>query len=67
MIAHLEFECGFETCASEPGKFCRFLSKAEYYPSHRACIAFDEFVRIFEGEPQRCPQCLAECGKGEEP
>ena len=65
MKATIQFECGETTCASEPGKFCRFL-RTELCGTKWMCNAFEEPLRedLEDGWLQRCSQCLAEC-KGE--
>jgi hypothetical protein len=68
MIATIKFTCGETTCASEPGKFCRFL-RTRHYGQDNLCHAFfePEFGAVQledkDGWVLRCPQCLAECGK----
>ena len=55
------FECGDTTCASEPGKFCKFLLTkwGEYF----YCSLFDRHS-IYEDEALgwllRCPPCMKE-------
>ena len=64
MNATITFECGETTCASEPGKFCRFLRLARI-GTLPMCNLYE--VELAEDDGywlQRCPQCLAEC-KGE--
>ena len=55
----LDIECGENTCASEPGKFCRLLT---YYSSGKAiCYIFGEVRDHSEdglGWIQRHPDCL---------
>jgi len=65
MKTAITFTCGPETCASEPGKFCRFMTILG--PVGRE----DGICNVFKlglghnknGEIQRCPQCLKECGR----
>ena len=63
MIATIKFECGETTCASEPGKFCRFLIPGGPYCKLFVCGLQYKYPT---GEFQRCEQCLEECGKEEE-
>ena len=50
-----EIECGEKTCASEPGKFCRFFN-----PSLNGKDSCYLFGRVFESDGwiQRHPDCL---------
>jgi hypothetical protein len=60
---HLNIECGAKTCASEPGKFCRFLG-AESFGTKPVCMLFPHEDQSFTplssigGWRQRCPECL---------
>ena len=61
----IKVECGLETCASEPGKFCSYMGSVKFgqvsvcrlFPS-----AEDSYTVLTEDEPggwvQRCPECL---------
>lgn len=63
----VEIDCGDTTCASEPGKFCRFMGTSKF-GSIFHCMLFRDLtvwrgpdeVRLEEkdGWLQRCPQCL---------
>lgn len=65
MKLNLTIECGTTTCASEPGKFCRFVQTTTF-GQHYLCGAFRDasgsFVDLFDkdGYLQRCKQCLEE-------
>lgn len=53
----IEAMCGKETCASAPGKFCRFL----YFwrmGSIPHCGAFSRDLLEFDGQVMRCEACL---------
>jgi len=60
----IEIECGEKTCASEPGKFCPFMSTRRY-GTEWVCALFPDDKSFFtklkdEGEwIQRCDECLA--------
>lgn len=63
----IEIECGETTCASEPGKFCKYLARMSF-GRIPVCTFFSNeiagFTRLYEDEPngwlRRCPQCLKE-------
>lgn len=62
----IEIECGDLTCASEPGKFCRWADRRSFgrkpictlFPDPTETRAYTELVYV-DGWLQRCPQCLA--------
>jgi hypothetical protein len=54
----LSYECGETTCATEPGKFCRFLG-AIHFGQVPVCMLFDNReLQEKEGWTQRCEECL---------
>jgi hypothetical protein len=63
----LEIECGETTCASEPGRFCRFLGRQKF-GSISVCMLFpdpdgqgsDTTLRDQDGWIRRCPACMNE-------
>lgn len=67
-----EIECGKETCAKEPGKFCRFLNSTGY-GAFWHCYLFSKYVdprgncledlEEKDGWVQRHPECLKNCGE----
>jgi hypothetical protein len=70
----LEIECGEKTCASEPGKFCKWLRTARF-GSIWTCQIFCECGTILDGKIypdsleekdgwiQRHPECLKNCSQ----
>lgn len=62
--ARIEYECGAHTCASEPGKFCRFLGARRFgtiylctlYPSEKASYTV---LEVEGGWLQRCNACIS--------
>jgi hypothetical protein len=60
---NIEIECGGNTCASEPGKFCRFLGTT-HFGTRPVCRLFptpeDSHASLKEkdGWVQRCKACL---------
>jgi hypothetical protein len=63
-IIRLETECGERTCASTPGKFCRFV-KSKNFGTEFVCILFDRKLFDEGGWLQRCGECLEEFGTQE--
>lgn len=61
MKRSIEFECGGTTCASEPGKFCRFLDMGRW-GAHPHCTAFNHPLFTdgdgLSGWLQRCEPCM---------
>lgn len=63
VVIKLEIECGETTCASEPGKFCRFVG-AMRFGTIPICLLFPDrespHTRLEDkdGWLQRCPQCM---------
>jgi len=58
MISTLTFEHGQATCASEPGKFCRFFGTSGFGTRY-VCTLFDNAPLHSQGGwVQRCPECL---------
>jgi len=60
----ITIECGETTCASEPGKFCKFLG-TKSYGTKSVCMFFrdegDDEIILYDspdGWVRRCPQCL---------
>jgi hypothetical protein len=53
----LSFQCGELTCASEPGKFCRFIG-SKSFGTQPTCTLFN--VKLFDpnGWVLRCRECL---------
>jgi hypothetical protein len=65
MKKNIEIECGETTCASEPGKFCRFVGTKCFGTEFRCLIFFDaagngQKLLEKDGWLQRCAQCLQE-------
>lgn len=72
----LTIDSGATTCASEPGKFCRFFGLKKF-GSTPVCLLFPEnpgmkdvggttYLKEKDGWVQRCPACLtAEKTNGE--
>lgn len=61
MKIRIEFECGETTCASEPGKFCRFLRVG--WQGESICDLFHDNggpTKLFDegGWVQRCSECM---------
>lgn len=67
---NLEIECGEITCASEPGKFCRFLTTRRFGTVHFCRLWYDQDEKgrplpldTVDGSPEgwlkRRPECLA--------
>lgn len=60
MISILKFEHGEDTCASEPGKFCRFLG-TKHFGMFPSCMLFDDQpLSDSLGWVRRCDQCKEE-------
>lgn len=59
----ITINCGETTCASEPGKFCRYMG-TKYFGTQFICMLFPdgyEFTFLFDdknGWLQRCKACL---------
>jgi hypothetical protein len=51
----LEIECGEFTCASEPGKFCRFVVHKNF-GCHEVCLLFN--VNLFRSASAAAVECL---------
>ena len=57
----IEIECGEKTCASEPGKLCRFVWSMKF-GSYLVCAAFG--AKLFDDQGDglgwllRCDECL---------
>jgi hypothetical protein len=51
-----EIECGRETCASEPGKFCRFFRGNIF--GNDNCFFFGRVYDNQSGWIQRHPECI---------
>lgn len=73
-VLRIQIECGEESCASEPGKFCRFLSTERYGTVYHCTIfskTYDRGVYALgkssphtsmkekDGWLQRHPECIA--------
>jgi hypothetical protein len=73
-ILKIEINCGKTTCASEPGKFCRFLGGRRWGTVY-ACMLFpmdnpgrkdqgaSTDLKQIGGWIKRCPACLAAAEK----
>ena len=59
MISTLEFEHGENTCAVEPGKFCRFFA-TENFGQRAVCVLFDAQLHLKNGWTERCMKCKQE-------
>jgi hypothetical protein len=65
-ILNIEIDCGEKTCASEPGKFCEYLSTKKFGSIYLCGIFIDpdnvEAYTVLEedehGWLQRCQKCL---------
>jgi len=62
-LLHLPITCGERTCASEPGKFCRYLTNTSFGSCFH-CQLFSlanglEQLKEKQGWLQRHPLCLA--------
>ena len=63
----IEIECEKTTCASKPGKFCRYVGGLSF-GTIPVCLFFRDEIggltRLYENEPngwlQRCPECIRE-------
>ncbi len=65
MISTIKFEHGVKTCASEPGKFCRWQG-TQGFGTRQVCLLFDGCPLFTEdGWLQRCGQCVEEFGETE--
>ncbi len=65
MISKIEFVHGEKTCASEPGKFCKWEG-VQGFGTRNVCMLFDNEPLYFtDGWLQRCKQCLEELGDSE--
>ncbi len=73
LTASETIDCGKKTCASEPGKFCRFIGSRKF-GQIAICTLFVaegrkgmEFVMLDErdGWVIRCDQCIQHFGTGE--
>jgi len=73
LTASEAIECGEKTCASEPGKFCRFIGSRKF-GQVAICTRFlaedrkgTDFVTLdeFDGWVMRCDQCVHHFGTGE--
>jgi hypothetical protein len=56
----LVIQCGEQTCASEPGRFCRFV-RVTHFGTRWQCRFYED--RLYEnsaGWLQRSEKCLAE-------
>jgi hypothetical protein len=69
VIKYLPLEMGETTCASEPGKFCRFAGVAGMCGKHTICLLFGDdpsplkkhgFTNLYvvDGWTRRCKACL---------
>jgi len=60
-ILKIEIDCAEKTCASEPGKFCRFVS-TKHFGQHYYCHLFEEDLKDSLGNGEgwllRCEKCL---------
>jgi len=65
-IIKIEIECGEHTCASEFGKFCRYLGSTNHGSTPLCFLLYDKthkrgqtytVLTEIEGWTQRCPQC----------
>jgi hypothetical protein len=52
-----EINCGERTCATAPGKFCRFFSSRDW-GTQPYCSFFQVDLFHVDGWAQRCPECL---------
>lgn len=59
MKSKLEFEHGENTCAVEPGKFCRFFA-TKNFGTQAVCILFDDHLHLVDGWTHRCKKCKEE-------
>ncbi len=74
MICSIKIECGEFTCASEPGRFCRFV-RVSHFGKVYQCAAFadknGDMIRLKEGDGvsvlkggvgwlMRCQECIEE-------
>jgi len=68
MLRQLKFEikCGATTCASKPGKFCKYVGTTRFGTTY-ICMLFKDIEYDYKsiilkedrhGWLQRCPQCL---------
>lgn len=66
----IQISCGEKTCASEPGKFCRFFGSINF-GSTPVCVLFpsedNSYTKLFQNEDkdskifgwtERCKSCL---------
>ena len=65
MKVSLDFEVGNITCATSPGKFCRFLRVSHLGTRHSCALFLDKVERTStplrendQGWLERCPDCL---------
>lgn len=60
MKIELEIDCGPTTCASAPGKFCRYVI-TYCFGTHFYCDLWgkEELQEDDRGWLKRCPECLA--------
>lgn len=61
-ILKIGIHCGATTCASEPGKFCRYLG-ASHFGTSPECLLFPGEtshtpLEEKDGWVQRCKECL---------
>ncbi len=58
----IAIDCGEKTCASEPGKFCRFV-RAGSFGTEWHCAAYEKRLDTTDGKETgwlaRLPECLA--------
>lgn len=60
MIYTIEVECGETTCASEPGKFCRFVG-SKHFGTQPICMLYNEPINDdLAGWLGRGEKCMAE-------
>ena len=58
----IEIDCGENTCASVPGKFCKFLGSMRF-GTINVCMLFNDetshtVLEDKDGWIQRCPKCI---------
>lgn len=64
---------GKTTCASKPGKFCKFASETQRDKWPRcgtgvySCVLFSKTLQADDGWLQRLPECIAAEDKDDDP
>lgn len=65
MISTIQFTHGVKTCASEPGKFCRWEGTMNFGTQYVCMLFGDELLNYKDGWLQRCQPCVREFGETE--